>query len=146
MKLQRIEIIQDFPQPVSKIFNWLGDHNNLGQIFFPFRVVRIREGDDGYLNGVGSVRRLSSLPLLPALEETVTVYLPDERIEYVISSAGAPLRDHLGVMRFEPHEGGTRLHYVIVFRGVLPLSGPAIRLGLENGIRLGLKKLAKMAL
>lgn len=144
MKLQHISIVQDFPQPVAKIFNWLGDHNNLGQIFFPFKVTRIRDGQE-YLNGVGSVRKLSAFPL-PPVEETVTVYIPDERIEYTITSAMSPINDHLGVMRFEPHNGGTRLHYTIVFRGALPLLGPAVRVGLAQGIRMGLKKLARKSL
>ncbi|RZU38121.1 polyketide cyclase/dehydrase/lipid transport protein [Fluviicoccus keumensis] len=144
MKLQHISIVQDFPQPVAKIFNWLGDHNNLGAIFFPFKVERIRDGQD-YLNGVGSVRRLSSFPL-PPVEEMVTVYIPDEHIEYTITSAMSPISDHLGVMRFEPHEGGTRLHYTIVFRGALPLIGPVLKVGLAQGIRRGLKKLARMSI
>ena len=119
MKLQRISIVQDFPQPVAKIFNWLGDHNTLGQIFFPFKVTRIRDGQE-YLNGVGSVRKLSAFPL-PPVEETVTV-------------------------RFEPHNGGTRLHYTIVFRGALPLLGPVVKVGLAQGIKMGLKKLARKSL
>lgn len=144
MKLQHISITQDFPQPVAKIFNWLGDHNNLGQIFFPFKVVRIREGQD-FLNGVGSVRRMTAFPL-PPVEETVTVYLPEERIEYTVTSALAPITDHLGVMRFEPHNGGTRLHYTIVFRGIVPGLGPVVKVALTQGIRRGLKKLARMPL
>ena len=43
MKQQRIEIIYDFPQPVEKIFKWIGEHNNLGEIFFPFKVTRDRK-------------------------------------------------------------------------------------------------------
>jgi hypothetical protein len=144
MRLQHISIVQDFPQPVNKIFNWLGDHNHLGQIFFPFKVARIRDGQE-YLNGVGSVRRLTAFPL-PPVEETVTVYMPDERIEYTITSSMSPINDHLGVMRFEPHNGGTRLHYTIVFRGVLPGLGPVLKVGLSQGIRRGLKKLARMPL
>ena len=144
MKPQTIDITVDFPQPVAKIFNWLGDHNNLGRIFAPFKVVRIKDGQ-GYLNGVGSVRRLSAFPLAP-VEETVTVYEPEQRIEYRITSAGGPIRDHLGVMRFESTGSGTRLHYTITFTGRLPLIGEVVRAGLDQGIRRGLKSLAKMPL
>ena len=92
------------------------------------------------------VRCASSAPFPCRLEETVTVYLPDERIEYTITSAVSPITDHLGVMRFESHDGGTRLHYTIVFRGIVPLLGPVVKTALEQGIRRGLKKLARMSL
>jgi hypothetical protein len=29
MKLQKIEIVHDFSQPVEQVFGWLSDHNNL---------------------------------------------------------------------------------------------------------------------
>jgi uncharacterized protein YndB with AHSA1/START domain len=144
MKLQRIEIVYDFPQPVEKIFNWLGDHNNLGQIFFPFKVTRIKDGQ-GDVNGVGSVRKLSAFPLLP-VEETVTQFQPNKLIEYKVTSKTAPIKDHLGVMLFESSNGGTRLHYTITFKGILPLIGPALKIGLGQGIKRGLGKLAQMSL
>lgn len=144
MKLQRIEIVYDFPQPVEKVFNWLGDHNNLGQIFFPFKVTRIKDGQ-GNVNGVGSVRKLSAFPLLP-VEETVTRFQANQLIEYTVTSKLAPIKEHLGVMRFEPLNGGTRLHYTITFKGVVPLLGPALKVGLGQGIKRGLGKLAQMSL
>ena len=144
MQQQTIDIVFDFPQAPAKIFNWLGDHNNLGLVFAPFKVKRIRDGQ-GYLNGVGSVRRLTAFPM-PPVEETVTVYEPEQRIEYTITSPGGPIRDHLGVMRFEPNGEGTRLHYTITFTGRLPLAGPVLKVGLEQGILRGFRKLARMSI
>lgn len=144
MKLQRIEIIYDFPQPIEKIFAWMGNHNNLGQIFAPFNVTRIKDGQ-GDVNGLGSVRKLSAFPLLP-VEETVTVFQPNQLIEYKVTSKLAPIKEHLGVMLFEPYNGGTRLRYSISFKGVVPLLGPVVKVALQQGIKRGLGKLAKMPL
>ena len=106
MKLQKIEIVHDFSQPVEQVFSWLSDHNNLSAIFAPFTVTRIKDGQTS-VNGVGSVRK-----------------------------------EHLGVMIFQPFNGGTRLHYTIVFKGVVPFLGPIVKMGLGQGVKRGLNKLA----
>lgn len=144
MKQQRIELICDFPQPVEKIFAWIGNHNNLGEVFAPFNVIRIKDGQ-GDVNGLGSVRKLSAL-FLPAVEETVTAFQVNQLIEYRVTSKYAPIKDHLGVMLFEPYNGGTRLRYNIVFTGVVPLLGPILKMGLGQGIKRGLAKLAQKSL
>ncbi|PTQ86743.1 SRPBCC family protein [Agitococcus lubricus] len=144
MKQQRIEIIHDFPQSVEKVFAWIGNHNNLGEIFFPFTVTRIKDGQ-GDVNGVGSVRKLSAFPLIP-VEETVTAFTPNQLIEYTVTSKLAPIKEHLGVMQFESYNGGTRLRYTITFKGVVPLLGPVLKVGLGQGIKRGLSKLAKKSL
>ncbi len=53
-----------------------------------------------------------------------------------------PLKNHKGVMRFsDTGTGGSRLDYTIEFEGKLPLIGPIIKAGLDQGIRRGLNKL-----
>ena len=140
MKLQKIEIVHDFPQSVEHVFGWLSDHNNLSAIFAPFTVTRIKDGQTS-VNGVGSVRKLSAFPL-PPLEETVTKFDSNKLIEYTVTSKMAPIKEHLGVMIFQPFNGGTRLHYTIVFKGVVPLLGPIVKVGLSQGVKRGLNKLA----
>ena len=144
MKLQRIEITHDFPQSVEKVFAWLSDHNNLGEIFSPFNVKRIQDGQPT-VNGVGSVRKLSAFPL-PPVEETVTKFDTNKLIEYTVTSKMSPIKEHLGVMLFSPYNGGTRLHYTIVFKGVVPVLGPILKIGLGQGVKRGLNKLAKKSL
>lgn len=138
MAQQRIEIRKTFPFPVSKLFAYLSEHENLSTLFAPARVSRVREGDDAP-NGTGSVRRLS-LPLGAPFEETVTLYQPNQRIEYTVTK-GSPIRNHKGVMVFEDNGDGASLHYTIVFEGKFPLIGPLIRPVLERGIRRGLNQL-----
>ena len=136
MGQQKIEVVQDFPIPVKRLFAYLSEHENLATIFAPAKVTRVR---DGYKdrNGVGSVRRLQIL-LAPPFEETVTACEDNKLIEYRISK-GSPLKNHKGVMKFSTIKGGSQLHYTIVFESKLPLLGSIVKPVLESAIRKGLK-------
>lgn len=138
MSQQRIEIVQEFSQPVEQLFAFLSEHENLAAIFAPARITRVRNGDTSR-NGVGSVRQLRIL-VAPPFEETVTAFKENELIEYRITK-GSPLKNHHGVMRFFPQNGGSRLHYTIVFEGKLPLVASLIRPNLERAIKKGLRSL-----
>ena len=135
--MQRIEISKTFPFSVDKLFDFLSDHENLELIFAPAKIQRIKEGKDSP-NGVGSTRNMK---IAPAFHETVTRVVPNELIEYTITK-GSPLKNHKGVMRFsDTGTGGSRLDYTIEFEGKLPLIGPIIKAGLDQGIRRGLNRL-----
>ena len=124
---------------MDKLFDFLSDHENLELIFAPAKIQRIKEGKDSP-NGVGSTRNMKIL-IAPAFHETVTRVVPNELIEYTITK-GSPLKNHKGVMRFsDTGTGGSRLDYTIEFEGKLPLIGPIIKAGLDQGIRRGLNKL-----
>jgi uncharacterized membrane protein len=138
MGQQRIEVVQEFSLPVDQLFAYLSEHENLSTIFAPAKVTRVRNGDSSR-NGVGSVR-LVKIPLAPDVEETVTAFKENELVEYRITNT-APIKNHLGVMRFYPFEGGSRLHYTITFEGRLPLIGSVVRAALDFSIRKGLKKI-----
>ena len=83
----------------SAIFAYLAEHENLAEVFGA-KITRLRDGEDGERNGVGSVRQLQIGPV-PPFEETVTEFVPPERIVYRITK-GSPLRGHVGVMTFDP--------------------------------------------
>ena len=136
--MQRLEFVQQFSAPVDRVYAHLAEHENLGPLFGA-RIERVRDGDTSR-NGVGSVRRLKVGPL-PWFEETVTAAVPDELIEYRITQ-GSPLRDHVGTMRFTPEGTGTRLDYVIAFRGVLPGIDRVVAPGLSKNVRNGLAGVA----
>ena len=137
--MQRIEISKTFPFSVDKLFDFLSDHENLEMIFAPAKIKRVKDGE-GSPNGVGSTRRMRIL-VAPPFEETVSRVEPNKLIEYKITK-GSPLKNHKGVMRFsEAADGGSRLDYTIEFEGKLPLVGPIVKAGLDQGIRRGLNKL-----
>ena len=139
--MQRVEITQDFPQPVEQVYAFLAEHENLGPLFGA-KVVRKKDGDTSR-NGTGSVRRLRLGPG-PWFEETVTEAVENELIEYRITQ-GSPLRGHRGVMRFSPTPGGSRLHYVIEFAAVVPGLAWVVKHGLTLTITRALRKHAASA-
>ena len=137
--MQRVEITQDFPQPVEELFAYLSEHENLGPLFGA-KIKRLSDGTDGTRNGVGAARELRVGPL-PGFVETNTEVIPNELIRYRITRGGI-LNDHEGVMRFSRQGSGSRLVYTIVFDGKLPGIGPAVKLMLTRNISAALRKYA----
>lgn len=136
--MERVYVEQDFSRPVEQVFAYLSEHENLEPLFGA-KIKRLRDGDDGTRNGVGSARSLKVGPL-PPFTETTTEVVPNELIRYRITEGGV-LRDHEGVMRFSSRpDGGSHLAYEIRFRGMLPGLGKLVKLGLDRNIRAGLKK------
>src|SRR5215210_7728262 len=121
--MQRLIFDQGFALTPEQVFSYFAEHENL-EALFGAKVTRLKNGDDGTRNGVGSVRQLKVGPGTP-FEETITVSQPNELIEYKVTK-GSPLKNHLGEMRFTPEGDGTNLHYEISFDGKVPGSGPII--------------------
>lgn len=139
MSQQRIQINIDFPAPVEDVFAFFEEHENLQRIFGA-RISRIKTGTDTP-NGKGSMRKLTIRPL-PPIEETVTEYKKNERIEYTISNR-SPLKDHYGTMRFSERDGGTHLDYTIIFESRIPLVGGLVKKALERNIMKGCEQYAR---
>ena len=139
--MQYIDVKEEFPFSVEKLFSYIEVHENLGNLFSPMSVKTIKEGKTEKY-GVGSVRNLSLNGLLP-FEETVTECKRNELIEYKISK-GSPLKNHHGIMRFSSTPSGSKIHYTIEFDSSIPFLALIVKLGLENGIKKGLKKLKKI--
>ena len=138
--MYRVHIEQDFSRPVDEIFAHLAAHENLEGVFGA-KIKRVKDGDDGHLNGVGSVRALRVGPP-PWFEETVTEFVPNELIKYEITK-GSPLKNHEGLMRFSSTPtGGSHLDYTITFDSKVPGLGGVVKAGLDRNIAKGLKKLA----
>jgi len=136
MGREQIDVTQEWAAPVEKVFDYLGEHENLSKVF-GLPVSRLRSGDTDR-NGVGSMRKIGVGPL--ALEETVTDYKPNELIEYKITSR-SPLKDHLGTMRFSSTpSGGSRLHYTIAIDGP-PIITPLVRMQLTRALSGALPKI-----
>ena len=138
--MQRVHVIQDFPQPVSELFAHLAEQENLGPLFGA-KVKRLTDGTDGTRNGVGASRELKVGPL-PGFVETNTEVVPDQLIRYRITKGGV-LRDHEGVMRFSPTATGSRLDYTIDFDGKAPGIGPIVRTMLQRSITKALRDFAQ---
>ena len=134
--MQRVHVIQDFPQPVGELFAYLSEQENLEPLFGA-KIRRLTDGTDGTRNGVGASRELRVGPTPPFVETNVEV-VPDELIRYRITKGGM-LKDHEGVMRFASTPNGSRLDYTIVFDTKVPGIGPLIKAGLTRNITKALK-------
>ncbi len=143
MRAHHVQIEHSFAKGPEAIFNHLAEHENLGEVFGA-KVTRLRDGEDGERNGVGSVRELQIGPL-PPFEETVTEFVPSERIVYRITK-GSPLRGHVGVMTFAPEPGGgTRFTYDIRLASPIPGLALIVRTGLTRSINESLEKVERDA-
>ena len=138
----RVVIDQNFTKPLDRVFAYLAEHEHLEQLFGA-KVTRLRDGTDGQRNGVGSVRQLKIGPM-PPFEETVTEFVPNERIRYRITK-GSPLRDHEGVMTFSSNGGGAHLHYEISFGAAVPGLDKLVAAGLKRNISKGLTQVDSSA-
>jgi len=142
MSRQHIEIQQTFNAPVKTIFNLLTDHESFGKVIAT-KIIRVVDSQGENKNGVGSTRRISSFPV-PAFEETIVTYEPNQLMEYVVSK-GSPIKNHKGRMEFSEQEGKTTLVYTIDFEPKLLFTflGSVLNKAIEKPIRQSLERLAK---
>ena len=141
MRAHHVKVEHRFTKPPERIFAYLAEHENLAEIFGA-KITRLRDGEVER-NGVGSVRRLQIGPA-PPFEETVTEFVPSERIVYKITK-GSPLRGHVGVMSFAPDGEGTRFLYDIRLASPIPGLAALVRLSLTRSINQGLAKVEQDA-
>jgi uncharacterized protein YndB with AHSA1/START domain len=130
VRAHHVHIEHHFEKPPERIFAYLAEHENLAEVFGA-KIERLSDGE-GDRNGVGSVRELRIGPM-PPFEETVTEFVPSERIVYRITK-GSPLRGHVGVMTFELEAGGTRFVYDIRFASPAPGLALIVRSALTRSI------------
>lgn len=116
--MQRMRFVKDFALPPEKVFAYFAVHENLGGVLAA-EVTRLSEGTDGDPNGLGSVRRINPPGPVPAFEETVTEFVPNEKIEYRVTK-GTPLNHHIGTVTFEPTASGTHMEWRIEIGTALP--------------------------
>jgi uncharacterized protein YndB with AHSA1/START domain len=145
VRAHHVHVEHRFAKPPEAIFAYLAEHENLAEVFGA-DITRLRDGEDGQRNGVGSVRQLKIGPL-PAFEETVTEFVVPERIVYRITK-GSPLRGHVGVMTFAAAAaaaGGTDFVYDIRLASPIPGVAVIVRAALTRSITAALAKVDRDA-
>jgi uncharacterized protein YndB with AHSA1/START domain len=126
-----VHIEHEFGKTPERVFAYLAEHENLADVFGA-KITRLRDGDGGERNGVGSVRKLQIGPL-PPFEETVTEFEAPSRIVYRITK-GSPLQGHVGEMTFAPTAGGTHFVYDIRIASAIPGLAPIVTASLTRSI------------
>jgi uncharacterized protein YndB with AHSA1/START domain len=142
VRAHHVHVEHHFAKPPAAIFAYFAEHENLAEVFGA-KIERLRDGEDGERNGVGSARELRIGPL-PAFEETVTEFVVPERIVYRITK-GSPLRGHVGVMTFAPSAGGTDFVYDIRLASPIPGLAAIVRASLTRSITAALAKVESAA-
>jgi hypothetical protein len=142
VRAHHVLIEHRFAKSPAAIFAHVAEHENLAEVFGA-KVTRLRDGEDGERNGVGSARELRIGPL-PPFEETVTEFVPSERIVYRITK-GSPLRGHVGVMTFAPDGDGTLFDYDIRIASPIPGLAPLVCASLTRSINASLPKVERDA-
>jgi uncharacterized protein YndB with AHSA1/START domain len=141
MRAHHVKVEHRFAKPPERIFAYLAEHENLSEMFGA-KVTRLRDGD-AERNGVGSVRQLKIGPA-PPFEETVTEFVPSERIVYKITK-GSPIKGHVGVMTFAPEGEGTLFLYDIRLASPVPGLAVMVKGSLTRSINKGLPKVEQDA-
>lgn len=133
----QIRIDETLPVSVDKAFGVLADHAALGRLLrAPVKRVVDGQGDP---NGVGSVRLIG--PPMVGVEETVTALTPLKSIHYRVSKGGFPMRNHQGVMLFEPSGSSQcRVQWQIDY-DMPPLIGEGVTAVLTKVLTAGLKRI-----
>jgi uncharacterized protein YndB with AHSA1/START domain len=134
----QIELAQHVSAPPARVFALYTDHVGWEK-WAGVKEVVLRQTGDPPPNGLGAIRVIRASGM--AIEEEVTAFEPPTRMAYRLV-AGAPVRDHEGVVRFEPDGVGTRVTWTVRFRPVVPGTGWLLRRILERSLRDVLAKLA----
>jgi uncharacterized protein YndB with AHSA1/START domain len=137
----QIELTQHVGAPPARVFALYTDHAGWTK-WAGVKEVVLRQIGDPPPNGLGAIRVIRARGM--AVEEEVTAFDPPNRMNYRLV-AGAPVRDHEGVVRFEPDGAGTRVTWRVTFRPLIPGTGWLLRIALERGLRDVLSALAAHA-
>ena len=127
--------------PRDAVWRILSDHEGMPR-WMPVReVVRRRDGVPEP-DGIGAIRTVKSAGL--AFDEEIVDAKPGERLEYRVI-AGAPLRDHRGVVRLSAEGAGTRVVWTVRFRPWIPGTGPLLARHVRRLVEAGLAGLSRLA-
>ena len=137
---QKLELVQKFQQPRTRVWEAISDHRGLDQWLIPGAKITLEpEGQDDP-NGVGAVRVIRAAGVDVA--ERIVEFVPQERFSYTLLR-GAPITNHLGEVRLEDHPKGTTVRWSIRFDATLPGTGAILSAGIRVFIGMGLRRLAR---
>jgi uncharacterized protein YndB with AHSA1/START domain len=126
--------------PPAAVWRLLADHEGM-PCWLPVReVVRRRPGAPDP-DGLGAVRTVKSGGLV--FDEEIVGWKPGERLEYRVT-AGAPLREHRGVVRLAAEEATTRLVWTVGFRPLVPGTGRLVERQVRTLLEAGVQGLTRV--
>lgn len=138
MPAYQLQLVSHVAAPVERVFDCFADHRRFMSLY-GLDCRRVVDGSPEP-DGLGSVRRIFSGPL--AFEETIVVFERNRRIHYQVTKGG-PLKNHLGRIEFEPTASGTTVRYTVDFEPRIPLTGGALKSGLQLAWKLHAPRVLK---
>jgi uncharacterized protein YndB with AHSA1/START domain len=137
--VQRVEIQQRIAAPIETVWAHYTDYVGWTEWAGLGRVRIAREGTPAP-NGVGCVREVSNLGM--KLVEEVLSFEPPRRMTYRVVR-GAPIRDYLAEVVFDPCAGQTLVTWRSQFNSRLPGLGGVMRVFIARLFRTALRNLAR---
>ena len=137
--MQRVEIQQRIAAPIETVWAHYTDYVGWTEWAGLGRVRIAREGTPAP-NGVGCVREVSNLGM--KLVEEVLSFEPPRRMTYRVVR-GAPIRDYLAEVVFDPCDGQTLVTWRSQFNSRLPGLGGVMRVFIARLFRTALRNLAR---
>ena len=122
--MKQVEVRRVIDAPVRAVWDRYTDHVSWSEWAGMGKVRLEREGDPPP-NGVGCVRVISNGGV-SVYEEVLTFDAPT-RMTYRVVRGGIPIKDHLGEVNFEPHDGGTLITWRCQFNSRIPGLGGAFK-------------------
>ncbi|HET8704984.1 MAG TPA: SRPBCC family protein [Pseudomonadales bacterium] len=144
--MQRFVIRQEVKAPLEKVFDAVTDHEFFIRNAMLAPCKRIKDGANGYVNGLGSVREIT-VPLpqlaLVTLHEEVTSFEPNKLMQYVIVK-GAPLSHYLGTIEFTGNDRHTNITYRVEMDADVPGLAFVVSKAMYLLFFTGLRRIAKI--
>ncbi len=144
--MQQFVIRQEVKASLEKTFNAITDHEFFISKAMMAPCKRIKDGANGYVNGLGSVREISvPLPQLALVKlwEEVTSFEPNKLMQYTITK-GAPLSHYLGTIEFAGDDRHTMVTYRVELDADVPGLAFMVAKSMNGMFWLGLKRVAKI--
>jgi uncharacterized protein YndB with AHSA1/START domain len=138
--MQKVEVVRSFPAPPQAVWDAYTDHARWSEwAGFPKSWLEVPGQPDR--NGTGAVRGFGAGGV-KVLEEVLD-FEPPKRMTYRLIKGPMPIANHLGEVRFEPEQGGTRVVWGCQFDSKIPGLGGLLRLFITRTFRTALEGLAR---
>lgn len=138
--MERIEVQQVIRAPLQSVWDRYTDHRSWTQ-WAGLGTVELERQGLPPPNGVGCVRVISNLGV--RICEEVLTFEPPTRMSYRLVRGFVPIKDHLGEVLFETHDGGTRVTWRCQFNSKVPGLGGLFRALITRMFRNALAGLAR---
>tara|TARA_R110002096_G_scaffold434832_1_gene658055 strand:+ start:37847 stop:38275 length:429 start_codon:yes stop_codon:yes gene_type:complete len=117
--MKRLELVKVIAAPIETVWEAITDHESMSE-WSPVKRVVLDPIGKPDRNGLGAVRHMKSAG--PTIVEEVIEWSPPNQYAYRLK-AGAPIRDHRGVVHLTSEGSATRVCWTIEFRPKIPGSG-----------------------